>query len=148
MLELDSEMSALTTPSKAEGKVEFSDTRPRGLKFDDRDPIGCENEYEIKIGMPRSDAMVIAFRILWCGKIGAKRRKLRPLDIPKLVADLNRCVPDTGNGEVTVESLLQRIGLFRGQEYVRNMKEAILKSSQRTRACEIQREESLLTAAA
>ena len=99
----------VTASSREEGKAIDTDARPRAIKQTSRDPDGCENEFEIKEGMTKSEALEVAFRRLWC------RRD--PRDLPGLIAAIDRSKLEAVGGypheEMTAEALLlQKVSPF------------------------------------
>jgi hypothetical protein len=114
-------MNTLTTADSKARKTRSIDTRPRDITRTLIDPIGCENQFDLKDAMTRSEALIIAFRILWCQKIGPTKRRLKPNDLLDIVAAINRLKPEPRQSPVTIASLLKKVRVFLGDEY---MKEA------------------------
>jgi hypothetical protein len=120
--------------SPAEGKT-AGEVKPLVSKESLIDPFGSENQFEITEEMSFSDALIVAFRVLWCKKIGREGRTLALEDIPKLVDALSRSKA-AGPRESVVESLLRKIDPFISEKHdgetvraIRNCSRALVSSN-------------------
>lgn len=67
----------------AEGKHERKEPEPSGRAQSDRDPVGCENDFEIE-GKTRREAAIVANRILLRGRA-------KPREVERIVSAVNAC---------------------------------------------------------